>query len=701
MHKWEDQNNFAVNRLEPRAWFTPFEDADSAKWGLPGDSTLVRVLGGDWLFHYAERPGDAPEDYFEVDCQSYDWDSLSVPSMWQLNGYGKPWYTNVIYPFPLDPPFVPDENPTGSYRKHFLIPEDWKGRDLRLRFDGVDSCFECYVNGKFVGMGMGSRLPSEFDISNHVDFGEYNVLAVRVWQWSAGSYLEDQDMWWMSGIFRDVSIIAMPKLRIEDLFVETTFDSKYEDATLSVNLKVVNSDKTPIQGVSVKVSLFDAVGEPVATLSDNISVQDSGTSNVQLKCDVSKPRQWSAEDPYLYKLVAEISSSDKSGMAIPLPVGFRQVEIKDGVLLINGKRVIFKGSNRHESNPVTGRALSIEDMIEDIHLLKQNNFNAVRTSHYPHDPKWYSLCDKYGLYLIDECDLETHGFSHGDWEKWTRNPPGDPSWEAPIVDRMERMVIRDRNHPSVVIWSLGNESGMGCNHFKMAEAAKALDSGRPIHYEGDYLCHVADMYSRMYPEQNFVKLVGEAKESFKAYDHYNGKESELLPEVYGKLPFILCEYVHAMGNGPGGVKEYWEAIRNNPRSCGGFVWEWCDHGIAQVTEDGDMYYAYGGDFGDEPNDGNFVCDGLVQPDRTPSPAMVELKKWQEPVFVEAVDLAENKYRITNRYDFVTLHGLECEWRLTADCETIECGMLDVAPVKAGESTVVTLPFELPECKVRD
>lgn len=700
MHKWEDQNNFAVNRLEPRAWFTPFADAESAKWGQPGDSTLVRPLGGEWQFHYAERPNEAPADYYEPDFCDCDWDSIPVPSMWQMLGYGKPWYTNIIYPFTVDPPNVPDENPTGTYRKEFDVPGAWDGKSIRLRFDGVDSCFECYVNGEFVGMGMGSRLPAEFDITKLVVFGGRNVLAVRVWQWSVGSYVEDQDMWWLSGIFRDVSIIAMPKVRIEDVFAKTTFDKKYKDAVFSLDVKLANSGKA-IASADVQAQLFDADGELVAKLTGGASVKGGKNSTITLKCDVAAPRKWSAEDPYLYKLVVGVKAASGDEMAAPISIGFRQVEIKDGVLLVNGGRVLFKGSNRHESNPETGRALSLKDMIADIQLLKQNNFNAVRTSHYPADPRWYDLCDRYGIYLIDECDLETHGFSTSDWRKWPGNPTNDPAFEAHLVDRMKRMVLRDRNHASVVIWSLGNESGFGCNHIKMANAARELDSGRPIHYEGDYLCYVADLYSRMYSDQNFVKKIGEAKEPVNSYDVYKEEDRELKPEDYGKMPFILCEYVHAMGNGPGGVKEYWEAFRSNPRSCGGFVWEWCDHGIAQTTDDGRLYYAYGGDFGDVPNDGNFVCDGLVQPDRTPTPGMLELKKWQEPVLVEAIDLAKNKYRITNRYDFSTLSGLDCAWRLMADCETIASGTLDVSSVKAGAGIDVQLPIKLPACKVRD
>lgn len=700
MHKWEDPNHFAINRLEPRAWFLPFEDAASAKWAQPGDSSLVRVLGGEWQFDYAERPEAAPADYYAIDYDDSAWDSIPVPSMWQLLGYGAPWYTNVQYPFNVNPPYVPDENPTGTYRKDFDVPEAWSGKAIRLRFDGVDSCFECYLNGSYVGMGMGSRLPSEFDITPHVVFGR-NVLAVRVWQWSAGTYAEDQDMWWLSGIFREVSILAMPNVGIADLSTTTVFDKAFKNAVLSVKVKVANTGRTPAKAVKVQAELFDADGASVAVVTGTTSVKAQGVAEVTLTADVRRPRPWSAEDPYLYRLVVEVSSAGGNRVAVPMHIGFRQVDIVDGVLQVNGRRVVFKGVNRHESHPERGRAVPLESMIEDILLLKQHNFNAVRTSHYPDDPRWYDLCDRYGLYLIDECDLETHGFSEHDWAGWAGNPAKDPVWEAQLVDRMRRMVIRDRNHPSVILWSLGNESGLGVNHIKMRDAAKALDPGRPIHYEGDYACQVADLYSRMYPSHAEMAEILEAKEEKKAFDHLQEKEVPFPPEVYGGRPFVLCEYVHAMGNGPGGVKEYWDLIWKHPRSCGGFVWEWCDHGIPQVTDDGRMYYAYGGDFDEHPHDSNFICDGLVLPDRTPSPAMAELKKHQEPVTVEPVDVRRGVFRIGNRYDFVSLDGLACEWRLTADCETVQSGMLDVPAIAAGASADVTVPFKLPDCRVRD
>ncbi|MEI8243390.1 MAG: glycoside hydrolase family 2 TIM barrel-domain containing protein, partial [bacterium] len=576
MHPWETIGNFGINRLAPRAWFTPYADGETAARGGNVASTRVQSLNGAWKFHYAAMPLAAPEGFAKPAFDDAAWDTLPVPSCWQMHGYGRPHYTNVIYPFPVDPPRVPTENPTGSYRRTFVVPESWDGLQIRLRFDGVDSCFEAHVNGHCVGMGMGSRLPHEFDITRQVTAG-VNTLAVRVWQWSAGSYLEDQDMWWLSGIFREVSLVAMPRVQIADLYVVTDLDDKCQDAVLRVETAVANLGGDAAAG-QLELRLCDAAGVKVAAAKAAVGVAAGATAAVALQMKVAAPRKWSAEDPYLYQLIATLC--DAAGnvlMAAPQRVGFRQVEIADGQIRVNGKKIFFRGVNRHEHHPDLGRTIPLDTMIQDILLMKRHNINAVRTSHYPDDPRWYDLCDQYGIYLIDECDLETHGFGMPDWKSWSGNPLGDPQWEAPIVDRMQRMVLRDRNHPSVVIWSLGNEAGFGCNHAKMKAAANALDPTRPIHYEGDYFMEVADMYSRMYPAPGECEQICKA-----AGDHKVWGDQLLLRDRYARKPFILCEYAHAMGNGPGNLKEYWEIIYREPRFAGAFVWEWIDHGIRAV-----------------------------------------------------------------------------------------------------------------------
>ncbi|MEI6971838.1 MAG: glycoside hydrolase family 2 TIM barrel-domain containing protein [bacterium] len=717
MNVWETIGNYGVNRLEPRAWFTPYVDPEASLRMRREESTLVRSLNGPWKFNYAANPFEAPEGFERPGFEDSGWDELPVPSCWQLHGYGSPHYTNIIYPFPVDPPRVPAGNPTGSYRRTFLVPGDWKGMQVRLRFDGVDSCFEAYVNGRFAGMGMGSRLPHEFDITGHVRPGQ-NVLAVRVYQWSAGSYLEDQDMWWLSGIFREVSLVAMPELQIADLGVVTELDDDCCDAVLRVEGTAANLG-TKASACSLELKLTDSGGSLVASALAPVRVRGGGEEVVRLKVGIKAPRKWSAEDPYLYTLVATLRSAGGDVlMAVPQRVGFRKVEIVDGQIRLNGSKLFFRGVNRHEHHPDFGRAIPMDTMIQDILIMKRHNINAVRTSHYPDDPRWYDLCDRYGIYLIDECDLETHGFYP---ENWSANPLDDDAWEAPIVDRMRRMVLRDRNHPSVVIWSLGNEAGIGRNHKRMKTAANAIDPTRPIHYEGDYFMEVSDMYSRMYPSVEECGLICKAEGDVK----FQG--DKVLPlERFADRPFILCEYAHAMGNGPGNLREYWEVIYREPRFAGAFVWEWIDHGIRSVRGDdglarvagveargrdcplpervkcgGDTFFAYGGDFGDVPNDGNFVIDGLVFPDRTPSPAMAELKQVLAPVRTDAVDAARGRLGITNLHMFSGLDHLVACWKLLADGEAIQGGSLPLPKVAPFKTVELTVPFEVPRDECRE
>ena len=700
MNPWELIGNFGIHRLASRAWFAPCPDPDRARQLPPGASPWVQSLSGVWKFHYAAVPLAAPEGFERPAFDDVAWDALPVPSCWQMHGYGRPHYTNVQYPFPVDPPRVPSENPTGSYRRTFQVPESWDGLQIRLRFDGVDSCFEAYINGQFAGMGMGSRLPHEFDVTPHLKPGA-NVLAVRVYQWSAGSYLEDQDMWWLSGIFREVSLVAMPALQIADLYVVPELDEQYCHALLQVEAAIANLGADAAAG-QLELQLLDATGAQVAAAKTDAGVGAGATAAAALTLQVQSPRKWSAEDPYLYQLVATLRDTDgRVRMAVPQRVGFR----------VNGRKVFLRGVNRHEHHPDFGRAVPLDVMVQDILLMKRHNINAVRTSHYPEDPRWYDLCDQYGIYLIDECDLETHGFENGGW---SGNPLNDPQWEAPIVDRMQRMVLRDRNHPSVLIWSLGNEAGFGCNHAKMKAAANALDPTRPIHYEGDYGMEVADMYSRMYPSPEECGRICKADGDF---TYWNKK---VLPQDrYADRPFILCEYAHAMGNGPGNLKEYWELIYREPRFAGAFVWEWIDHGIrairsadglTRVAAPGDRgatnpvtatFMAYGGDFGDHPNDSNFVIDGLVFPDRTPSPAMAELKQVLAPVLTEVVDAARGELRITNRHMFTGLDHLEAHWKLLADGEVVQSGALALPAIAPFQSATVTVPVQVPRQDTRE
>ncbi|MEU4226943.1 glycoside hydrolase family 2 TIM barrel-domain containing protein [Nonomuraea sp. NPDC026600] len=584
-------------------------------------------LNGTWRFRLSPTAEGEP-----LDADFAGWDELSVPSLWQLHGYGAPAYIGHDYPFPVDPPFVPDENPTGDYRLEFEAPFE----HAVLRFEGVDSCFKVWLNGVELGFTTGSRLPSEFDVILRPG---RNVLAVRVHQWSAGSYLEDQDMWWMSGIFRDVVLIERPVL--DDVFVHASYDHRTGLGELRVETSVPAELTVPELGL------------------DGVPAEGPYTMPVE---------PWSAETPRLYDAFVRAD-----GETVALRIGFRTVVVEDGLLKVNGRRVLFRGVNRHEWHPRTGRTLDEATMLADVLLMKRNNVNAVRASHYPPHPRFLELCDEYGLWVIDECDLETHGFYTIDWRG---NPSDDPRWREAYLDRVARMVERDKNHPSIIIWSMGNEAGKGDNLRAMAEWARERDPSRPIHYENDWDCPYTDIHSRMYTDPDELELIGKYEEEPVADPEVNAHRLT--------LPFILCEYAHAMGNGPGALSEYQELFERYPRLQGAFVWEWIDHGIAHDT----YGYAYGGDFGEERHDGNFVCDGLVFPDRTPSPGLLEFKKVVEPVRIE------DGLRVTNLYDFRDLSHLTFTWTLEEEGVPVAHGVLEVPSLRHGQSADVALP-ELP------
>ncbi|MGW7419001.1 glycoside hydrolase family 2 TIM barrel-domain containing protein [Streptomyces sp. NPDC054813] len=608
--------------LPPRARY-PRSDAESLS------------LNGSWRFRLSPT-ADAEDDAFaEPGYDAGGWAEVSVPGHWVLQGHGAPIYTNHLYPFPVDPPRVPTENPTGDHLRVFDLPEGWDLTDggAVLRFDGVESCARIWLNGTDIGGFKGSRLPHEFAVG-HLLRPAGNVLAVRVHQWSAGSYLEDQDQWWLPGIFRDVTLLHRPAGSVLDFFVHASYDHLTGEGTLRVDSDVDGRVSVPALDIDV------ATGEPVT-----VPVE-----------------AWTAETPKLYDGVLATE-----GERVPLRIGFRTVALADGLIKVNGRPVLFKGVNRHEWHPERGRALDLETMREDVLLMKRHNINAVRTSHYPPHPDFLDLCDEYGLWVIDECDLETHGFTE---QAWRDNPVDDDRWTPALLDRAARMVERDKNHPSVVIWSLGNEAGTGRGLTAMAEWIHGRDSSRLVHYEGDVNCRDTDVYSRMYADHAEVERIG------RGLDGGTHKRR--------RLPFILCEYGHAMGNGPGGLADYQRIFESYDRIQGGFIWEWIDHGIKD-----DRYgYAYGGDFGEELHDGNFVCDGLVFPDRQPSPGLVEYKKVIEPVRFEGDGTA---VRVTNKQDFADLSALAFEWSYQVGGETVESGRLAVPALAAGESAEVKLP----------
>ena len=601
-------------------------------------------LNGNWRFRFSPDRVPAGFEHRGFEDEGFDdgtWVDIPVPANWQLHGHGKPAYTNVAYPFPLEPPWVPSENPTGDYRLRFDLTSDWHDTSAVLRFDGVDSCARIWLNGTELGVTKGSRLAAEFAVGSLLRTGE-NLLAVRVHQWSAGSYLEDQDMWWLSGIFRDVTLLARPAGGIADYWLRADYDHVTGQGALSVETDARALITVPELGIVDR-----PVDDPIL---------------------VAAVEPWSAEIPRLYD--GELHTDAER---VPLRIGFRTVTIEDGLLKVNGQRVLFKGVNRHEHHPVTGRAVSQETAVADVLLMKQHNINAVRTSHYPPHPAFLDLCDEYGLWVIDECDLETHGFGDVGWKA---NPSDDPQWTDAYLDRMRRTVERDKNRPSVILWSLGNESHTGRNLAAMAKWTHERDDSRPVHYEGDHECEYVDVHSRMYADHDEVDRIGRKED-----DNVRRRT----------LPFILCEYAHAMGNGPGGLLEYRELFERYPHCQGGFVWEWIDHGIARRDEQGREFFAYGGDFGESIHDGNFVIDGLVFPDRTPSPGLLEFAKVSEPVRISRVP---GGIRLANHYDFASLGHLAFSWVLEEEGVAVAKGSLDVPAVRAGQSVDVPLP-ELP------
>ena len=672
---WEDEELVARNREAARAHFFAYPDDASALRREPSASPWHQTLNGVWEFRYVERPELTPEGFWEPSFDPDGWDGIRVPGNWQMQGYGRPHYTNIVYPWPVDPPHVPDENPTGCYRRTFVLPGGWGGRRTFVVFEGVDSFFRLWVNGTEIGMSKGSRVPAEFDITDAMREGE-NLLAVQVLQWSDGSYMEDQDMWWLSGIFRDVYLLSTPQLRVRDLEVVTELDEEYRDAELRLSVALRNKEAAA-RGCSIGARLLDRAGDevPAEPLTASAEVGPGEESTVDLSAPVDNPRKWSAETPYLYTLLVTLRDADGEVLqVIPQSVGFRQVEVRDAQLLVNGRPILLKGVNRHEIHPDLGRAVSVESMIEDIRLMKRFNLNAVRTSHYPDDPRWYDLCDRYGLYVMDEADIETHGFGPlGDEGTLSQ----DPAWEKPYMDRLERMVERDKNHPSVIMWSLGNECGVGRNHRVMADWLHDRDPGRPVHYERAHETEYLDIAARMYAGVDFLEEYGQRDDA--------------------RCPFLLTEYCHAMANGPGGLADYWDVIRRHDTLQGGYVWDWVDQGLREFTEDGEMFYAYGGDFGDEPNDASFCCNGLISPDREPHPGLYDYKAVLQPVRMEAVDAAAGRVRVQNEYDFVDLGHLKPSWTLKSEGRLLASGGLSPPSIGPGEETTLEIPLpDLPD-----
>ena len=671
---WENPGVTQLNRLEAHPPFCSWRSADDARTNQR--SSQLRSLNGQWQFAWFAAPEAVPESWLTSDLPQAD--TINVPSNWQMDGYDAPIYTNVTYPIPVNPPYVPAQNPTGCYSLTFNIDDIWLDEgQTRIIFDGVNSAFHLWCNGRWVGYGQDSRLPSEFDLSDYLQHGE-NRLAVMVLRWSDGSYLEDQDMWRMSGIFRDVSLLHKPTTQIRDLRINTRFNDDFSRATLAVEIRVAGNASEDLR---VALQLWEGetlTAETNSPLGSEI-IDERGAyhDRVTLCLNVEKPALWSAETPNLYRAVVQLRTADGALIeAEACDVGFRQVCIENGLLLLNGKPLLIRGTNRHEHHPINGQVMDEATMVQDIILMKQNNFNAVRCSHYPNHPLWYTLCDRYGLYVVDEANIETHGMVP------MNRLTDDPAWLPAMSQRVTRMVQRDRNHPSIIIWSLGNESGHGVNHDALYRWIKSEDPSRPVQYEGggantaatDIIC---PMYARVDQDQPFPAV---PKWSIKKWLSMPGEQR----------PLILCEYAHAMGNSFGGFAKYWQAFRQYPRLQGGFVWDWVDQSLTKYDENGKAWSAYGGDFGDTPNDRQFCMNGLVFADRTPHPALYEAKHEQQFFQFTLLPGAERQIEVTSEYLFRRSDNEVLHWSIAQDGNPLAAGeiVLDIAP--QGRQ-VITLP----------
>jgi beta-galactosidase len=675
---WENPNVFSVNKEPAHCTLIPYEDHKQALRDDPERSPFYRSLNGKWKFHWVRKPQDRPLDFYKPSTDVSHWQDIPVPSNWQLHGYGIPIYTNARYPFPADPPRIPhDYNPVGSYRRSFDIPATWKERQIFLHFAGVKSAFYLWVNGKKTGYSQGSMTPAEFNITPYIKTGK-NTLALEVYRWSDGSYLEDQDMWRLSGIYRDVFLFSTPNAHIRDFQVSSNLDPQYRDAELSVTPIIRNYGNQPSKKYKLDVMLYDRDGRTVTgkTLmkAQTGSIPPGKEKSLSLNTSISNPRKWTAETPYLYNVVLTLRDQNNRILEVEqCRFGFREVEIKDGQLLVNGKAILLKGVNRHEHDPDFGRAVPYERMLSDIKLLKQYNINAVRTSHYPDHPLWLGLCDRFGIYLIDEANIESHGMGY----KPERTLGNNPQWKDAHMDRGISMVERDKNHPSVIIWSMGNEAGDGVNFKALSQWIHKRDPSRPVHYERALERPHVDIVSPMYARiPRLVKY---------------GKQQQ-------KRPFILCEYAHAMGNSVGNLKEYWDVIEKYKHLQGGFIWDFIDQGLGKKTTDGAQYFAYGGDYGDIPNDNNFCCNGIVQPDRKPNPSLYEVKKVYQYVKLKPAALEKGKIEVKNTYDFVDLGFLDISWKLEENGIPIQKGTVKPQKIKPGKSKLLKVPFKKPKIK---
>ncbi len=660
---WENPAVFQINRLPARATFMYYPEKNAAIQDNYELSPYYLSLNGQWKFNWVPKPADRPVNFYKTDYNNSNWKEISVPGNWELNGYGTPIYTNITYPFPKNPPFIPHrDNPVGSYIKEFELPENWNDRKVFLHFQSGLAAMYIWLNGEKVGYHQGNKNQAEFDITPFVRKGK-NKIAIEGYRWSDGSYLEDQDFWRLSGFDRGIYLYSTNQVRVADFFAKPQLDKNYNHADLTVEIKVENFSKQT-RKTTIEVELLDAAAKTISKSNSKVELSQIGITPITITQKIKKPALWSAETPHLYTLLIRLADEKNQTFEyISHRIGFRSVEIKDGVLLVNGKYVLLKGVNLHEHHPVNGHVVDRETMIKDLQLMKQFNVNAVRTSHYPQQELWYKLCDEYGIYLIDEANIESHGMGYG-----KENMAFDPIWDGAHLDRTFSLVERDKNHPSVIIWSLGNEASNGYVFKKTYKWIKERDQSRPTQYEQAGEGTETDIVSPMYA--TIERIAAYAQK----------------PDIY--RPLIQCEYSHAMGNSSGNLKEYWDTIRAHRALQGGFIWDWVDQGLLTKDENGNPYFAYGGDFNAKHyhHDENFCMNGVIWPDRRPNPQLYEVKKVYQDIQIKAVDLSKGIISLTNEFCFTNLNQFQFIWELIKNGEKVSDGdfTIDVAPLSSKE-----------------
>lgn len=671
---WQDATVTHINRMPMTAHYLPFTSEngalaqlkmdDACRFQLNTQNERRRSLDGVWKFKLVKNPSLALTDFFKTSYNVNDWQNINVPGSWELQGFDAPIYTDVTYPFKANPPFVPqDYNPVGHYVHEFTVPENWKGMDVIMDFEGVESAFYLWINGKMVGYSEDSRLPAHFNISKFLKKGK-NRLAMKVFRFSDGSYLEDQDYWKYSGIERNVFIQARPKSRMNDYVLGNKLINQYKDGNFTLDVNMLN----PQKGQKVEVKVLSATGKSL--FKQIQSITSPADTLIHFEKLLKNVQPWSAESPYLYTLV--INTTDRNGRveeSVAQPFGFRTIEMKNGQLLVNGVAITIKGVNRQEHNAVHGRTLSIGEMVKDVKMMKQFNINAVRTSHYPNYSEWYQLCDKYGLYMVGEANIECHGILDTEYKQLADRE----DWYPAFHDRMYRMIKRDRNHTAIIIWSMGNESGYGKSFEKLYDMSKAMDPTRPVQYEGGGYYAKSDIYCPMYARIWSLRR------------HVNQRDER---------PLILCEYAHAMGNSEGNLKDYWDLIYKYDQLQGGFIWDWVDQTIAKTDDKGHKYWAYGGDMGfvGVVNDSNFCANGLVAADRSLHPHIWEVKKVYQNIAFEPVAFMQNRIKVTNRFDYTTLDNYQLFWAVEANGETIRSGKMNFPTLLPHQTKEMEIPM---------